>query len=133
MIVNLITELSAGVFDRGIPNQERIVLFVNESVNLGQYGLMIGIRGGNNGAVPIRDNMLWFGDGMVNKGDWIFVYTGPGEAKTTQLPNNKERLYSIHWGRKETILHHHDLMPILFKVNAVIVPQEMENVTKIAP
>ncbi len=65
MIVDLITELSAGVFDRGIANKERIVLFVNESVNLGQYGLMIGIRGGDGGAFPIRDNMLWFGDAIV--------------------------------------------------------------------
>ncbi|MFI5331210.1 MAG: hypothetical protein ACHQ2F_09300 [Desulfobaccales bacterium] len=133
MIVTLITEFTVNVFDRGIANKERIVLFVNEKVNLGQYGLMIGIRAQAGSAVPIRDNMLWFGDGIVNKGDWIFVYTGPGEAKTTMLPNNQERLFSIHWGRKETILHHPDLVPILFRVDAVQIPQEMENLAKIAP
>ncbi|MCK9376383.1 MAG: hypothetical protein M0P73_09545 [Syntrophobacterales bacterium] len=133
MIVSLITEFTVSVFDRGIPNQERIVLYVNESLNLGQYGLMIGVRGQAGMAVPIRDNMLWFGDGIVNKGDWIFIYTGPGEAKTTMLPNTEERLFSIHWGRKETILHHRELVPILFRVDAVIVPQEMENLPKIAP
>jgi len=134
MIVDLITELTIiGVFDRGIPNQERIVLLPNQDLNLGQYGLMIGVRGQASMAFPIRDNMLWFGDGLVNKGDWIFVYTGPGEAKTTMLPNNQERLYSIHWGRKETILHHPDLVPILFRVDAVYVPQEIANLPKIGP
>jgi hypothetical protein len=133
MIVSLITEFTVSVFDRGVPNEERIVLLVNERLNLGQYGLMIGIRGPAGMAVPIKDNMLWFGDGIVNKGDWIFVYTCPGEPKATTLPNTQEHLYSIHWGRKETILHHHDLVPILFRVDAVIVPQEMETLAKIAP
>jgi hypothetical protein len=126
MIVNLITELTViGVYDRAVPNQERIVLHVNETVNLGQYGLMIGVRGWDGFAFPIRDNLLWFGDAMMNKGDWIFVYTGPGEAKMTGLPNTQERLYSIHWGRKYTILDTQDLVPILFKIEAAQVPYEI--------
>lgn len=126
MIVNLITEITIlGVFDRGIPNQERIVLLANEDVNLGQYGLMIGIRAQNGTAFPIRDNLFWFGDGIINRGDWLFVYTGPGEPKVTTLPNTQEQLYSIHWGRTQTILHHRDLVPILFRVDAVKVPQEV--------
>lgn len=132
MILNPITEFAVSVYDRGVANQERIVLFVNERVNLGQYGLMIGVRGQPGFAVPIKDNMFWFGDGIVNKGDWIFVYTGPGEAKTTMLPNTQQRLYSIHWGRNETILHHPDLVPILIRVDAVQVPQEIKDLAKIA-
>lgn len=131
MIVNLVTEISVvGVFDRGIPNQERIVLRVNETVNLGQYGLMVGVRGSDGTAFPIRDNLLWFGDGLVNSGEWIFVYTGPGEPRATTLPNTQERLYSIHWGRTETILHHRDFVPILFRVDAVQVLQEVTNLPK---
>jgi hypothetical protein len=125
MIVNLITELTiVGVFDRGVPNQERIVLRVNETVNLGQYGIMIGIRGWSGTGVPVRDNLLWFGDGIVNRGDWIFVYTGPGTPKMTTLPNTEERLLSIHWGRQYTILNSDDLVPILFRVDAVQVLTE---------
>lgn len=131
MIVNLVTEISVvGVFDRGIPNQERVVLYVNETVNLGQYGLMVGVRGSDGTAFPIRDNLFWFGDGFVNRGDWIFVYTGPGEPRTTALPNTQERLYSIHWGRTQTMLHHHDVVPILFRVDAVQVPQEVASLPK---
>ncbi len=125
MILNPVTEISVvGVFDRGIPNQERIVLHVNETVNLGQYGLMVGVRGGDGTAFPIRDNLFWFGDGFVNRDDWIFVYTGPGVPKATTLPNTQECLYSIHWGRTQTMLLDHDVVPILFRVDAVQVSQE---------
>lgn len=127
MIVGDILELSVvGVFDRGVPNKERIALLVNETLNLGQYGLMVGVRASEGTAFPIRDNLLWFGDGLVSKGDWVFVYTGPGEARATTLPNTNERVFSIHWGRKQTFLHDRNLVPILFRVDAVQVPNETQ-------
>lgn len=134
MIVNLITELSViGVFERGVPNQERIVLRVNETVNLGQYGLMIGVRAQDGTAFPIRDNLLWFGDGIVTRDDWIFIYTGPGEPKASTLPNTQERIYTLHWGRGQTILINREIVPILFKVDAVQVPQEAESLPRSSP
>lgn len=108
-----------GVFDRGIPNKERIVLCANESLELAPYGLMLGIRGSDGFAVPIRDNLLWFGNGLINKGDWIFVYSGPGEPKVTEVPNNTEKMYSVHWGRKKVILSSSEVVPILFRMDAV--------------
>lgn len=126
MIVGLITELSiVGVFSRGTPNEERIVLRVNETLHLGQYGLMIGVRLGGGFASPIQDNLLWFGDGILNKGDWVFIYTGPGKARVTNLPNSQEKLYSIHWGRQATFLSNTDFVPILFRVDAVQVPDSV--------
>lgn len=120
MIVGLITELSVvGVFSRGIPNEERIVLRANETLQMGQYGLMIGVRLGQGFVSPVRDNLLWFGDGVLNKGDWVFIYTGPGNARVTNLPNSQEKLYSIHWGRQVTFLANADLVPLLFRVDAV--------------
>lgn len=126
MIVSPVTEITvAGVFDRGVPNQERIALLVNEALNLGQYGLMIGVRSHDGSAFPIRDNLFWFGDGLVKRGDWLLIYTGPGEPKATNLPNTEEHIYTLHWGRAETILHIRDFVPILFRVDAVLVPQEI--------
>ena len=125
MIVENISGLTiVGVFDRGVPNQERIVIRANEIIDLGRYGLMLGIRLEQGMARPIRDNLFWFGDALLMKGDWIFVYTGPGEGKDAPVPNSQERIYSIHWGRKETILHHDELVPILFRVDAVQTPSE---------
>ena len=120
MIVGLVTELAVvGVFSRGVPNEERIIIRANQTVQMGQYGLMIGVKLGQGFASPVRDNLLWFGDGIISKGDWIFVYTGPGNPRVTNLPNSPEKLYSIHWGRKTTFLASNDLVPILFRVDAV--------------
>lgn len=123
MIVGDINEIKIiGVYDRGIPNQERIVLYAEETVNLGQYGLMIGIRAQGNTAFPIRDNLFWFGDAIITKGDWIFVYTGPGTPTGTNLPNTQQHAYTIHWGRSTTILASNEVVPILFRVDAVHIP-----------
>lgn len=123
MIVELIRELTViGVHDRGIPNQERIVIAANETVNLGQYGLMVGLKGSTGTAYPIKDNLLWFGDAEIKEGDWLFVYTGHGKAKVSTLPNNSSRIISIHWGRDWTIFLSPEVVPILFRVDAVHVP-----------
>lgn len=115
MIVGLITELSVvGVFSRGIANQERIVVRANQVINMGQYGVMVGVRLGQGFASPVQDNLLWFGDAVLNKGDWIFIYTGPGNARVTDLPNSQEKLYSIHWGRGNTFLSNVELVPVCF-------------------
>src|SRR5687767_1786851 len=101
MILLPITELSiVGVFDRGVPNNERIVLSANQDVNMGQYGLMLGIRGQPGWGTPIPDNLFWFGDGLASKNDLIFVYTGPGEPRASELPMLKAKAYVLHWGRK---------------------------------
>ena len=114
----------AGVFGRGTPNEERIVLTVNETVNMAQFGLLLGIRLEEGTAAPIRDNFFWFGEGWVRRGDWIFVYTGPGGALSQELPGGSQKLYTLHWGRDKTILNHPDLVPILFRLDAVTIPAE---------
>lgn len=120
MIVDIIPELKIiGIHDRGVANKERIAISVYEPVNMGQFGLLLGVRQQAGMAVPIRDNFYWFGDGYVNHGDWIFVYTGPGETRTTELPNTTQKLYSIHWGRTTTLLSDAEIVPILFRLDAV--------------
>jgi len=128
MIVGLIEELSVvGTYDRGVANQERIVLLVNTTINLGQYGIMLGIKDQSGMARPIRDNLFWFGDGIVNKGDWLFLYTGPGEPRFSTIPNNQEKIFTLHWGRNVTILGDGIIVPILFKVESVQIPTSEPN------
>ena len=125
MIVGDITELRVeGIYDRGVPNKERVVLRVNTIINMGQFGLFLGVRQQQGAAFPIRDNFFWFGDGYVAAGDWIFVYTGPGEARTSELPGSTQKLYSLHWGRQNTILSSPEIVPFLFRMDAVDIPAE---------
>lgn len=122
MILANITELSLyGVYDRGKANQERIVIYVNDPiVNLGQFGLMLGIKGPNESALPINDNLFWFGEGYVKRGDWLFIYTGPGEFRKSTIPNSDSIIYTAYWKRKLTILGDLTIVPILFRIDAVI-------------
>jgi len=124
MIVGTITELEIfQVYDRGIVNKECIGIRVNETVNLGQFGVMVGVTGNVMGATPVRDFMFWFGDGVIQAGDFIFVYTGPGSAKWWRAEGKAYTVYSLHWGRNTTILANPQVVPFLFKVEAVQIPQ----------
>lgn len=123
MMLDLIDEITIlDVIDRGVANMERIALRINANVNMGQYGLMIGVRSQDGAAWPLADNFYWFGEGLVVPGDWIFVYTGPGQPRKEKLPNVEQHIYSVHWGRKNTVFVNRNLAPILFRMDAVMVP-----------
>ena len=65
MILSDINELSViSILNNGIPNEECIAIKVNQNINLGQYGIMLGSFNADNTATPFRDNMFWFGDGI---------------------------------------------------------------------
>ena len=130
LIVGEITELRVvGAFDRGIPNQERIVLEASEMVNMGQFALLLGIRQQMGFVVPIRDNLYWFGDGIVSRGDWIFVYTGLGKGLSNDLPGTTHKLYTVHWGRTQTVLNSNEVVPVLIRVDAI----QMASETRVFP
>ena len=131
MIVSDIKELEVReVFDRGVPNLERVAIFVKEPVDLGRYGIMVGIKENRGSALPIRDHLFWFGDGLVQAGDWIYIYTGAGEGRVSTIPGSSSSIYAVHWGKNITLFHAPELVPILFRVDAVFVPQERMQLPK---
>ena len=120
MILSSITELSlVGVFDRGVANLERIVIRANIDLNLGQFGIMLGYRNTNGLAIPYNDHLFWFGDGVVKQGEWLIVYTGQGQGQISEFEDKK--VYTVHWGKPTTVLAHSEVLPILFRADAVTV------------
>lgn len=107
------------VSDRGVPNMERVVIYVDETTDMGQYGIMIGQAAPNKTARPYQDYLYWFNDAVVNKGDWILLYTGKGKASTDEWKPTSGNIYSIHWGRDSTVFMDTNVVPILFRVDAV--------------
>ena len=133
MIVNALNELTIiSILDRGVPNQECIAIKVNEKINLGQYGIMLGMYSHSKLAMPFQDNLFWFGDGYVDKGDWIFVYTGDGEPKSLQTKDKLKNIYSLFWAKQNTVFANSNIVPLLFKVDAVDVFAPPENVPQIS-
>ncbi|MFI8645937.1 hypothetical protein ACIGJK_14235 [Pseudomonas iridis] len=129
MFFDTITSLQmTNVYDHGVPNLERIAIYVREPCDLGEYCLFIGLPAADGSVAPIKDHMLWFGNGFVNAGDWIFVYTASGN--TTVQPNGlpsagssiQPRLINIHWGKEHTMFQNRALVPMLIKMNGLSMP-----------
>lgn len=118
------------VVDHGVPNLERIAIYVNETCELGQYCLFLGMPGVDGTTAPLKDHMLWFGHGWVHSGDWLFIYTASGT--TTVEPNGyaapgtsiQPRIINIHWGKDHTVFHNRAIVPMLIRMNGLNVPAD---------
>lgn len=128
MIVSDVTDLQiVTVMDRGLPNKECIAIQAINPVNLGQYGIMLGGYSQHRSAVPYIDHLFWFGDGIVNAGDWLFVYTGTGTATKSKTVDHRNDVFSLYWGKRTTVFADSIVVPILFKVDAVDVLEPPDN------
>lgn len=133
MIVADLSELVLyPVADRGVPNSERVPIFVKEKTDMGRYGLMVGHSGHSGFTTPFQDGLYWFGDGVVNAGDWLIIYTGAGTPRTLdweQSPGSK--IYVLHWGRPITMFANSQIVPILFRTDTVSVGSPPDNVPQL--
>lgn len=109
-----------GVYDRGVPNNERVVIRVAEHVDMASYALVTGTHSlsGNGGVIPLANNFFWFGNGVLKPGDWIFVYSSPGAARVVDHEGTDDKMYVLHWGKTQTIFHVPTIVPILFRMDA---------------
>ena len=122
MILPDIVELQlVGVFDRGEPNRERIVIKSTSYVNLAQYGVLLGYMMDNGMAVPYRDNFYHFPEKLVLPNTWVFLYTGPGTDQETTRINTQEPAWVFHWQRPSTIFAQSRNVPVIFKMDSVLV------------
>lgn len=110
-----------GVFDAGVPNQERLVFQVRTSVNLAQFGILAGWRSPDGTVIPIPDNFFWFGEMLVNPPTWIVVMTRSGLFEVTTHANTYEPLQVHFWGRKTTVFEHPNVVPVLFQLGSVLI------------
>lgn len=109
------------VDDRGVPNSERVAIYVRESVDMGRFGIMVGHKTNDGGAAPFQDNLFWFGTGTVNPGDWLIIYTGKGEIKSIDGKRLGTKIHTVHWGKDMTVFANTNIVPILFRMDAVSV------------
>jgi hypothetical protein len=103
------------------------MLTANEAVNMGQFGMMIGYYQRAGFAVPYPDYLFWFGDGVLNENDYLFVFTGQGTPTKVATGDGKSNLYSLHWGRDTTLFANNAIVPILFRMDAIQVAEGPDN------
>lgn len=105
-----------GVYERGVPNRERIVLRVNAPVQLREYGIVLGWDAPGNTLYPATDNFLWLGPTFIDVASWVFVYTGSGQQTMTQEINSKDPAHVVYWNRSDVILKNPEIKPALFRM-----------------
>lgn len=133
MIVGDLPELNVvSILDRGVPNKECIAISVERTINLGQFGIMLGQQSADGTAVPYFDHLFWFGDGVVNVGDWLFVFTGSGTPRKGKARNGTNDVFSVYWGKPTTVFASTIVAPILFRVDAVDILMPQPNLPQIA-
>lgn len=114
------TELELfGIYDRGVPNRERIVLRAHRPVDLSNYALLLGIRGKHGSIVPAPDQFQWLGATRVEGPAWVFVYTGPGQPTVTLETTTKEPAHSIYWNKPSVIFTDPQLIAALVYMSPV--------------
>ena len=132
MIIQNTTELRIlGVYDRGIPNKERIVLEALDSINLAQYGLLLAFQVPGYPAVPYQDHFFWLTEREVAPGTLVFIYTGPGEFRETIMPNTLTPVLVMHWGKMQTILANTTVVPTLIRIDAVHIADQPVNLPQL--
>lgn len=110
-----------GVYDRGIPNTERIVLKVNRLTSLKNYLLILGVTHPAHPEViwPINDQMMWLSDISMDVEGWIFIYTGKGTPSISIEVNTSQPLHNLFWNRDNVLLSDPLISPALIQIGAV--------------
>ncbi|WP_162932977.1 hypothetical protein [Roseovarius sp. EL26] len=114
-----------GVTDRGIGNSERVVMRAQTYCDLGHYWIGLGMRQSQNSVFPINDNLFWLGKGLIQPGDWIFLYTGWGQPTTTDIPSQTNKIYTFYWKRDRVLFQSPEIFPYLINAPRVGLPNEM--------
>jgi hypothetical protein len=114
-----VLELSfIGVEEPGVPGRERLVFRPSEPVNLGRFGILLGFVNPDGSKHLLTDHFFWFGVGEVAPPSWIIVFTAEGEDFCGDWKGQK--VHTFHWGKKHTLFHRNDVLPILFKNAAIL-------------
>ncbi len=117
-----ITEIEfAGVFDRGVPNSERVVLKVLQTVRLAEYAVCLAAKTESSGVFPLTDQFFWFNDeALVEPPYSVYLYTGPGQTRRTHVQGTGTPAIVFHWGRNVTLLDNSRVEPVLFRIGAML-------------
>ena len=107
-----------GIYARGVPNNERIVLDAEQPVNLSEFGLLVGTYTSTGGLLPFRDRFFWFGGLAVDAGTRVFVYTAPGQFRYTTVSGQTTPAVVYHWGSKVTLFNQSTTTIALIQIGA---------------
>jgi hypothetical protein len=90
-----------GIYDRGIPNQERLHLNVLAPADLSFHVVLDTTRVGDTVSTQIR-NVYWWTRYPVQAGDWVILYTRSGLFSTARRADGRTNHF-FFWGMKSVL------------------------------
>jgi hypothetical protein len=114
-----------GVYDRGVPDKERIVLQAHREVDTAALGLLVGFRQVDGSVIPMNDCYFWFGSGTLKATNWIHVHTGKGAPTSGTGTVTNEPIFRVFWGREKTIFDSPQMVPVLICVDTLIIDKHI--------
>jgi len=105
-----------GIFDKGVPNNERITLKVLQDCNLMYYSVGKTVYSGPNNISNALKEIFWFSPREVKSGDYIWLYTGNG-SEHTHSNTSGTTTHNFYWRLPKTIFHSIDDCAVLFENN----------------
>ena len=107
----------AGIFDRGIPNRERVQLNVLADANLSYYVILDTTYINPQGISNLLRHAFWFPPQGAKAGEQVILYTGPG------LHMSQRNLFGVtvhyfYWGLKNTIWNKSGDCAVLMELNS---------------
>lgn len=115
-----------GIYSRGVPNAEKIILRSNGPVNLSNYALILGHEAIENTVFPLADHFLWLGPSRLMVPSWVFVFTGQGETSTSQEMHTKDPCQNLYWNKENVILTNPKILPTLIYLGSVEIGRKSE-------
>jgi hypothetical protein len=117
-----------GVYDRGTPGKERIVLRALEPVSLSAYAVILGADAGSGNIIPFHDHFYWLGNTTLAAGSWVFLYTGAGQAMITTETNTRTPVQALYWGKAAVVFTNPLIIPAVLRAGDVMVWQKNRQV-----
>ena len=104
----------------GDVSQERVVLRMEESVDLINYVLLNAFSQGSD-VSDLNEHVFWFPSVVASQGDYVRLYTRAGEYTLTKgrFGENPARFHNFYWG-KDASVWGESPMHSLLSSNAVV-------------
>ncbi len=100
--------------DLGDKEKERVILYVKEDTELGDFILSTSVSNPNNTISSSITNIYWLPNQKVKAGDLVIVYTKKGTKKKIDNEDGSSS-YFYYWGITNTLQSIKDVTAVLFE------------------
>jgi hypothetical protein len=111
-----------GIYDRAIPNKERIVFKPVVGLDLLKYVVVVGHRTSQGAIQPFIDGVFFFPEVVVEPPTWVFIFTSGGKATISVEQTTKEPVHQLYWGRRETVFNHPTITAVIMRLDGILFP-----------